>query len=164
MHNRIVIVVNIPAQFTYKVIKILCLSVLKDNNTVVHKICKYKYFNPSYILWAYSIFHQNNENNNKNEYLNRPFLQKSIVFFTVCYDVGSPPWEGTWGAEKRTASHKSFCCVKMAEKKKQQKKPKKQVYSPRLSALIMYLNSLFMLMNLEKLFWRVRVLNRHFVS
>ena len=40
----------------------MCLSVLKDDNTVihVHKIYEHKYFHPWYILWGYSIFHQNN--------------------------------------------------------------------------------------------------------
>ena len=51
MHNRIVIVENIRIQISYKIIKILCLSALNDDNTfIVHKICKYKYFRPWYIL------------------------------------------------------------------------------------------------------------------
>ena len=69
MHNHIVIVENTHIQFSYKVIKIMCLRVLSDDNTLVHKICKYKYFHPWYILWAYSIYHQNNEKNNKNDQL-----------------------------------------------------------------------------------------------
>ena len=66
MLNRIVIVENTRTQFTYKVIRILCLSVLNDDSMVqvVHKICRCKYFHPWYILRAYSIFHQINENNN----------------------------------------------------------------------------------------------------
>ena len=40
MFNRISIVENTRAQFSYKVIKILCPSVLNDDNPVVHKICK----------------------------------------------------------------------------------------------------------------------------
>ena len=35
-----VIVENTRAQFTHKVIKILCLSVFKDDNMVVYQICK----------------------------------------------------------------------------------------------------------------------------
>ena len=72
-------------------IKTLCLSVLNDDNTVVHPICKCKYFHPWYILWAYSIFHQNNENNNNNDQtLNGSFSKKSTVFFTVLYYTGLP--------------------------------------------------------------------------
>ena len=46
MHNRIVIVENTRVQFSCKLIKILCLSVLSDDNTLVQKkkkkkICKY---------------------------------------------------------------------------------------------------------------------------
>ena len=40
MHNLIVIVENTRVHSTYKVIKILYLSVLNDDNTVVHQICK----------------------------------------------------------------------------------------------------------------------------
>ena len=40
MHNRFVIAENTRAQFTYKVIKHLCLRVLNNDNTVVHKVCK----------------------------------------------------------------------------------------------------------------------------
>ena len=43
MHNRIVIVEKTR-------VKTLCLSVLNDDNTVVHQICKCKYFPPWYIL------------------------------------------------------------------------------------------------------------------
>ena len=53
MHNCIVIVEITRVQFTYKVNKKLCLSVLIDDNTLVPKIYKYKYFHPWYILWAY---------------------------------------------------------------------------------------------------------------
>ena len=93
MLNCIVIVENTTTQFTYKVITILCLSVLNDDNTVVHKICTYKYmyFHPWCTLWIYSNVHQIKENNNKNNCLNRPFSQKSIIFFTVFYGAGSPP-------------------------------------------------------------------------
>ena len=84
MHNRIVIVEKTR-------VKTLCLSVLNDDNTVVHQICKYKYFPPWYILWAYSIVHQNNENNNNNDQtLNGSFSKKSTVFFTVLYYTGLP--------------------------------------------------------------------------
>ena len=50
MHNRIIIVENTCVQFSYKGIKILCLGVLNDDNTLVHKICKFKYFHPWFIL------------------------------------------------------------------------------------------------------------------
>ena len=50
MINHIVIVENTRAQSTYKALKILCLSVLNDDNMVVHKICKYNYLHPCYIL------------------------------------------------------------------------------------------------------------------
>ena len=43
MHNRIVIVEKTR-------VKTLCLSVLNDDNTVVHQICKCKYLHPCYIL------------------------------------------------------------------------------------------------------------------
>ena len=43
MLSRIVIVENTRMQFLiYEVIKILCLSFLSDDNTLVHQICKYK--------------------------------------------------------------------------------------------------------------------------
>ena len=69
MHNHIGIVENTRVQFSYKVIKILCSSFFNDDNTLVHKTCKYEYFHPWYILWAYSIYHQNNEQINKNDLL-----------------------------------------------------------------------------------------------
>ena len=57
----------------------------------VHQICKCKYFHLWYILWAYSIFHQNNETNNNNDQtLNGSFSKKSTVFFTVLYYTGLP--------------------------------------------------------------------------
>ena len=78
MHTRIVIVEKTR-------VKTLCLSVLNDDNTVVHQICKYKYFHPWYILWAYSIVHQNNENNNNNDQtLNGSFSKKSTVSLLFC--------------------------------------------------------------------------------
>ena len=67
---------------SYKVIKILCLSVLNDDNKVVHQIWIYKYFHPCCICWTYSYFHPNFENNNNKQLtgLNGPFLQKSLLF------------------------------------------------------------------------------------
>ena len=62
MLNRIVIVEN-----TRGYQNIVPGYSLNDDNTVVHKICKYKYFHPWYILWAYSNSHQINENNNTND-------------------------------------------------------------------------------------------------
>ena len=62
MLNRIVIVEN-----TRGYQNIVPGYSLNDDNTVVHKICKYKYFHPWYILWAYSNSHQINENINTND-------------------------------------------------------------------------------------------------
>ena len=72
-----------------KVIKILYLSVLNDDTTVVHQICKYKYFHHCYIHWSYSYFHLNIGNNNEKQLtgLNGPFSQKSLVFFTLWNSV-----------------------------------------------------------------------------
>ena len=50
MHEHIVIVENSRITISYKVIKILCLNVLNDDNMLVHKICKYIGFIHSPIL------------------------------------------------------------------------------------------------------------------
>ena len=49
-----------------KVIKILCLSVLNDDNKVLQQICKYKCFRLGCIRLAYSHFHLTIKNNDKN--------------------------------------------------------------------------------------------------
>ena len=60
--------------------KILCLSVLNDDNTVVHQICKYKNFHSWSIFCAYSCSHYNKENDNNKRFERSPVLD----------DVGSP--------------------------------------------------------------------------
>ena len=67
MRNRFAILENTRVQFTYKVIKILCLSVLNDENTVIHHICKYKYFHPRLIHCAILFSIKTTKIENKND-------------------------------------------------------------------------------------------------
>ena len=93
MHNFTVIVENTCVQFSCKVIKILCLSVLNDDNTLLHKICKYKYFHPWYIPWAYSFIIKTTKKLIKmTNWFEQALFTKSCSHFHCVLWRRFPPW------------------------------------------------------------------------
>ena len=92
MNYHIFIIENTQAQFDNlrgSSGKKLYTSVLNNDDTIMHQVCRYKYLVYCYIRWTYTGFCQNNEMEKKQKLtdLNGHFSLQSIVVFIVKYDL-----------------------------------------------------------------------------